>query len=344
MQSLAITSIGETAFKTVEAPEPRADEVLIDVGCVGLCGSDLNTFSGVNPLANLPRIPGHEIGGTIRQIGAQVPQEFAVGKQAVVIPYSACERCSACRKGRTNACKHNQTLGVQRDGGMSKQIAVPHSHVIMNDRLSMRDLALVEPLSVGFHAVRRGTVSSDDTVVILGAGMIGVGAILGALAAGAKVIAAEISESKHATLATLGVLEVINPIKEDLAARIAELTDGHGADVVIEAVGLPETFRSAVDLACFAGRVVYVGYAKSEVSYNTTLFNLKELDILGSRNATRSDFEAVIHFLEAHPRLSEQLISRVFPWTSADQAFGYWDANRQNTFKIMIDMQESANA
>lgn len=343
MQALTITAIAETAFQTVETPQPGAGDVLLQVGCVGLCGSDLNTFRGLNPLAGLPRIPGHEISGTILQTGSDVPSEFAIGARCLVVPYTACGTCSACRRGRTNACKHNQTLGVQRDGGMSTQIVVPYSHIILNNQLSMRDLALVEPLSVGFHAVRRGSATPEDTVVVLGAGMIGVGAILGALALGARVIAVEVSETKHATLAALGVHEVINPMREDLAARIAELTEGHGADVVIEAVGLPETFRSAVDLASFAGRVVYVGYAKAEVSYDTTLFNLKELDILGSRNAERADFAAVVDFLEARPDLSANLISRVFPWAEADQAFGYWDSNRHETFKIMIDMQEAAN-
>ncbi|TCL10308.1 threonine dehydrogenase-like Zn-dependent dehydrogenase [Shimia isoporae] len=344
MRALAITSIGRTAFQSVEPPRPRPDEVLLKVGVVGLCGSDLNTFRGANPLANLPRVPGHEIGGTILQAGEDVPTETSmVGRRAVVIPYTACGRCSACRQSRTNACKHNQTLGVQRDGGMATQIAVPHTHLILNDKLPMRDLALVEPLSVGFHAVRRGAVCEGDTVVVLGAGMIGVGAILGAIAAGARVIAVEISDSKRETLSSMGADAVINPVREDLSARIEELTNGHGADVVIEAVGLPETFRSAIDLACFAGRVVYVGYAKTEVSYNTALFNLKELDILGSRNANRVDFEAVIEFLEKSPDMSRQLVSKVFLWSEADQAFGHWEANRHDTFKILVDMQGAEN-
>ncbi|MGR3712862.1 MAG: zinc-binding alcohol dehydrogenase family protein [Shimia sp.] len=344
MQALAITSIGETAFQSVETPRPGNGDVLLDVGCVGLCGSDLNTFKGMNPLATLPRIPGHEIGGTILDVGPDVPSTFARGTRAVVVPYTACGKCSACKNGRPNACKHNQTLGVQRDGGMADRLVVPHTHLILNDHLSLRELALVEPLSVGFHAVTRGSVASGDAVVVLGAGMIGLGAILGALAKGAQVIVVEISESKRTMLKALGVHDVVNPTTENLSDSVANLTGGHGADVVIEAVGLPETFRSAVDLACFSGRIVYVGYAKSEVSYNTALFNLKELDIMGSRNATRTDFEAVIAFLEINPNLSDQLISRVFSWADAEQAFGYWDANRQNTFKVMIDMQDQKHA
>lgn len=339
MQALVITSVGETAFKTVAEPEVRPQDVLLDISYVGLCGSDLNTFNGLNPLTTLPRIPGHEIGGRIIGAGSKVPPEFQNGRAAIVIPYTTCGTCSACRSGRANACRYNETLGVQREGGMSAQIAVPHDRLILNETLSDRALALVEPLSVGFHAVARGRVCQNDTVLVLGAGMIGIGAILGALAQGATVIVSEVSETKREALQALGVARVINPHTEDLGAVIDAMTEGHGCDVVIEAVGMPETFRSAIDLACFGGRVVYVGYAKSEVAYNTSLFNLKELDILGSRNATRTDFEAVIACLETNPDLEDRLISRVFPWAEADKAFPYWQANRQETFKVLIDMK-----
>ncbi|MEH6833176.1 MULTISPECIES: zinc-binding alcohol dehydrogenase family protein [Falsihalocynthiibacter] len=340
MRALVIEKIGQAGFREIDAPQPKADEVLIDVKHVGLCGSDLNTFRGTNPLSKLPRIPGHEIGGVIRSAGSEVPIEFSNGASVIVIPYSTCGKCSSCLNGRENACKYNETLGVQKDGGMSTSIVVHHDRLIRNDQLIPAHLALVEPLSVGFHAVARGRVSEKDTVVVLGGGMIGVGAMLGAKARGARVIAVEVSEEKHAPLLKLGVDYVINPTKEDLEKTLATLTNGNGADVVVEAVGLPETFRAAIDLVCFSGRVVYVGYAKSEVSYNTSLFNLKELDILGSRNATRTDFDAVIAFISGQEELASSLISRVFAWAEADLAFEYWEANRNKTFKVMIDLEE----
>lgn len=222
---------------------------------------------------------------------------------------------------------------------MCEQIAVRHDRLILNESLSLPHMALVEPLSVGFHAAARGRITAQDIVVVIGGGMIGVGAILGARARGARVIAVEVSETKHAALRALGAEMVLNPITHNLADCLNDLTDGHGPSVTIEAVGLPETFRAAVDLVGFSGRVVYVGYAKTEVSYDTTLFNLKELDIMGSRNATRADFEAVIEFLEHTPHIADSLISRVFSWAEAEQAFDYWDANRNETFKIMIDFR-----
>ncbi|WP_226781683.1 zinc-binding alcohol dehydrogenase family protein [Oceaniglobus trochenteri] len=338
MEALVITDIGSTEIREVDSPVCDPDGVILSVGHVGLCGSDLNTYSGLNPLVSLPRIPGHEIGGTIIERGADVPEAFALGKSAIVIPYTTCGACSSCQADRPNACRYNRTLGVQQDGGMSALLKIRHDRLILNDTLPAPQLSLVEPLSVGFHAVARGRVAKGETVVVLGGGMIGVGAMLGALAHDAKVIMVEVSESKRQTLLDLGAHAVINPETMDLADQVSKHTDGQGPDVVIEAVGLPQTFRSAVDLASYAGRVVYVGYAKEEVSYNTSLFNLKELDIMGSRNATRTDFEEVITFLESNPSAGNMLISRTFPWSQAQNSFQHWKENRNETFKVIIDV------
>ncbi|MEV8467646.1 zinc-binding alcohol dehydrogenase family protein [Fluviibacterium sp. DFM31] len=337
MKSLAIDTVGHTTFLDRPAPTPGPGEVLVDVRVVGLCGSDLSTFNGANPLVELPRVPGHEIGGAVLETGAGVGGELRPGAHVVVVPYTACGTCPACLRDRPNACQFNQTLGVQRDGGLCDRIVVPADRLIVNDRLGLRQLALVEPLSVGFHAVARGEVEATDTVLVLGGGMIGVGAVLGALARGARVIVSEISAAKSEILRQLGATAVLNPLQGDLEAKLEELTGGRGADVIIEAAGVAQTFRQAVDLAPFTGRIVYIGYTKSEVAYETKFFNLKELDIRGSRNATRADFDAVIAYLEHHQDLADLLVTKVFPWNRATEAFDHWTANRDETFKIMID-------
>jgi threonine dehydrogenase-like Zn-dependent dehydrogenase len=338
MKALAITAPGRAAFVDVPEPEPGPGEVLLAVRHVGLCGSDLNTFLGRNPLVALPRIPGHEISATILGKGAGVPEAFAPGRGVIVIPYTTCGRCTSCRAGRENACRYNRTLGVQQDGGLGERLRVHHDRLILDDALPEESRALVEPLSVGFHAVRRGRVAAGETVLVLGAGMIGTGVILGARAAGARVIVSDVAEEKRPLLARLGVTEFVNPERQDLAAAIAALTDDQGADVVVEAVGLPATFRAAIDLAAFAGRVVYVGYAKEAVSYDTSRFNLKELDIMGSRNATRADFDAVVAFLAAHPEIADAVITRRFPWPDADGALDFWQSHRPETMKIVISL------
>ena len=336
MQALLIDGLESCRMEQVAEPRPGPGEVLVDVRHIGLCGSDLATFTGLNPLVSLPRIPGHELGVEILEPGPDVPADYAPGRRAIVMPYTACGTCSACRAGRVNACRHNRTLGVQQDGGLSERFVLPFGKLILNDRLAPRHLALVEPLSVGFHAVERGRISQGDTVVVLGCGMIGMGAVIGAVARGARVIAVDYGE-KTRIARSFGAAHSIDPGTEDVFARVAELTGGHGADVVVEAVGLPATFTQAIDLVCFAGRVVYIGYSKAPVSYETRFFNLKELDILGSRNALRSDFDAVIAWMEARETPLDVLITRIFPFAEATDALPTWVRERATTLKFLIE-------
>lgn len=337
MKALMIEGVERCALHDVPEPAPGFGEVLLDVRHIGLCGSDFSTFTGRNPLVALPRIPGHEIGAEIVCVGAGVPAEYAPGKRVVVVPYTACGQCTSCRQGRVNACKSNRTLGVQQDGGLAERIVTPWRKLILNDTLAPRHLALVEPLSVGFHAVARGRVAAKDRVVVLGCGMIGMGALIGASARGASVVAVDVSPSKFDLARRYGAGHVIDASKEDVAARIAELTDDDGADVVIEAVGAPETFTQAIDLVCFGGRVVYIGYCKAPVSYDTKVFNLKELDIMGSRNATAQDFADVVAWLEGLATPPDDLITRVFRFEDAAQALPHWVRERADTLKLVIE-------
>jgi threonine dehydrogenase-like Zn-dependent dehydrogenase len=337
MKALKIEGMERCVFHDVAEPAPGPGEVLIDVRHVGLCGSDLATFTGLNPLVALPRIPGHEIGAEIICTGADVPAEYAPGRRVIAVPYTACGTCTSCRQGRVNACRFNRTLGVQQDGGLSEKFVLPWRKLILNDKLAPRHLALVEPLSVGFHAVARGRIASADRVVVIGCGMIGMGAIIGAAARGATVIAIDVSASKLEFATRWGAAHIIDSAREDVAARVADLTGGDGADVVIEAVGLPATFTQAIDIVCFCGRVVYIGYCKAPVAYDTKFFNLKELDIMGSRNATAEDFCAVIAYLEGRDRAPDDLISKVFPFSDAEQALPHWVKERASTLKIVIE-------
>ncbi|HRK23625.1 MAG TPA: zinc-binding alcohol dehydrogenase family protein [Beijerinckiaceae bacterium] len=337
MKALRIEAEGIARFADVPRRAPGAGDVRVRVRHVGLCGSDLNTFRGLNPLVQLPRIPGHEIGGVIVEAGAGVGPEYRPGRHVIVLPYTTCGTCSSCRKGRFNACRYNRTLGVQQDGGLAEEIVLATDKLILNDTLEPRFLALVEPLSVGFHAVARGEVGSGDRVVVLGCGMIGMGIVIAAAARGAEVIAVDPSDDKTALALSFGARHALNPERDDIAAGVAALTGGDGADVAFEAVGLPATFTQAIDLACFAGRIVYVGYAKAPVSYQTQMFNLKELNIMGSRNATRADFEAVIAHLATIGSAADRLISRIIPFAEAESALPYWSQNR-DVVKIIIEV------
>ncbi len=320
-------------------PKIQEGDVLLRIERIGLCGSDLTTFRGLNPLVNYPRIPGHEIAATIVEIGNSVPAHLQPGWLVTVVPYTTCGRCASCRANRHNACQFNQTLGVQRDGALTEFIAVPWQKIIYSPKLAAQDYALVEPLSVGFHAVARGRVSAADTVAVFGAGMIGLGAIAGAaLRQNARVIAVDLDDQKLALAQKAGAAEVINSKTENLHDRLKDLTDGAGPDVIIEAVGASETFVAAINEVSFSGRVVYIGYAKQPVAYETKFFVLKELDILGSRNALPGDFENVIRMLELGRYPVAQTITRVVPFPQTGEALREWSFNPSTTTKIHVTL------
>lgn len=337
MKVLRIHSPGTAGFGERPCPVPREDEVLLRLCRVGFCGSDLNTFRGLNPLVSYPRVPGHEIAGEIIAGGRDVPGFLAPGMIVTALPYTACGRCSACRTGRTNACERNQTLGVQRDGACAEYVTLPWEKIVTAPKLAELQLALVEPLSVGFHAVDRGRVKSSDTVLVFGCGMIGLGVVAAAgLERGARVIAVDVDDAKLALARRCGASEVVNTGKSGLTETVLDLTGGAGADVTVEAVGLPRTFQAAVELAAFAGRVVYIGYAREPVCYESKYFVMKELDILGSRNATRADFEGVIGMLERGRYPAESTVTRTTSFDRGADALDEWSCNPAVVTKIHL--------
>ena len=339
MKALVISKAGQTSCVDRPKPQPAPGEVLLQVKRLGYCGTDLNTFRGFNPLVMYPRIPGHEIAAVIAGIASGVPPQFKVGMETTVLPYTTCGKCPPCCSGRKNACRDNQTLGVQRDGALTEFIAVPWEKLVRSEQLSLAEHALVEPLSVGFHAVERGQVSSADTVLVIGCGMIGLGAISGAaLLRGARVIAVDVDDAKLGLAQKAGAAEAINSKTEDLHDKLQALTNGDGPDVVIEAVGLPATFRAAVDEVSFAGRVVYIGYAKEAVSYETKYFVMKELEIRGSRNATVQNFADVIKVLESGRYPVGETITRTVPFAEAGVALAGWAADPSCITKIHVEM------
>jgi 2-desacetyl-2-hydroxyethyl bacteriochlorophyllide A dehydrogenase len=338
MIALFINKPGEVVLGDVAKPEPGPGEVLVRVRLAGLCGTDLSTFRGKNPLVSYPRIPGHEVAATVESTASEVPDCIRPGMAVTVSPYTACGRCASCRRGRPNACRNNQTLGVQRDGAITEFVVVPWQKVHQADGLSLRELCLVEPLSVGFHAADRGRVTAADTVAVFGCGAIGLGAIAGASFRGANTIAVDVDDAKLALAQKAGAQHTINSREKDLAECMREFTGGDGPDVIIEAVGLPATFTQAVEQVAFTGRVVYIGYAKEPVSYETRLFIQKELDILGSRNATPRDFDIVAAMLRDQRFPVDEAITTVTPLENAGRTLREWDKNPAAFNKIMVEI------
>lgn len=336
MKAIQIPAPADLRVVDIEKPEVKSGEVLLKIKYVGFCGSDLNTFLGRNPMVKLPVIPGHEVGATIEAVGTDVPAGFMADMPVTVNPYTNCGTCAACRNGRVNACEHNETFGVQRNGAMSEYLSLPWQKVIPADGISPRDCALIEPMSVGFHAVSRGQITDIDTVLVIGCGMIGIGAIVRAALRGATVIAVDLDDEKLALAKRIGADYTINSKTENLHKRLQIITNGLGPDVVIEAVGSPSTYIMAVNEVAFTGRVVCIGYAKSEVTFQTKYFVQKELDIRGSRNALPEDFRAVVRYLQQGDCPLEEFISNIVHPEEALNAMQQWSAAPGKVFRILV--------
>lgn len=338
MKAFAIKEKGVVEAIEINEPKMGPSDILLEVHYLGLCGSDLNSYRGLMPLVTLPRVPGHEISGVIINKGNQVPDSIHVGDLATVSPYTNCGVCPACRQGRVNTCEFNQTLGVQRDGALTQRIAVPYEKIFTSKTLSLKELVLIEPMSVGYHGANRGNVSETDTVMVLGCGTIGMGALCAVVRKGSTVIGVDIDDSKLAQAKKFGAQITINSAKENVKEAINKITGNEGVSVAIEAAGTPVTFTTALDCVSFAGRVVTIGYSKHDVGINTQLIVRKELNIFGSRNALRV-FPSVINMFERKEQPFTDMITKIFPFNKVPEAFKYWDENTGTVSKILIDVK-----
>ncbi|MFB3882383.1 MAG: zinc-binding dehydrogenase [Armatimonadota bacterium] len=335
MRAISLRGPGQVDIVEIAEPTVGEEEVLVEVHCVGLCGSDLNAYRGTSPMVTYPRVPGHEVGGVVVGKGERVPETIPQGARVTVSPYSECGSCPACRAGRPNCCQFNQTLGVQRDGALTERIAIHHSKVFASERLTVEELALVEPLGVGYHAANRGRVVAGDTVLVLGCGTVGLGAIAAAATKGAEVIALDVDGAKLELARKLGAGHSINSEREDPIGRVGALTSREGVSVAVEAVGAAATYRLAVEAVAFAGRVVCVGYAKEDVPLPTRVFVSKELDVLGSRNSL-GVFPSVIRMLEERERPFTEMITSEIPFAETGRAFAEWAAAPGEFAKILV--------
>jgi len=338
MKAFSLSDIKELRPSILPEPIMGPRDVLVEVHYIGLCGTDLNAYRGLMPLVRLPRVPGHEVGGVIIDKGAEVPGSVKLGARATVSPYTSCGSCPSCRNARPNSCEFNETLGVQRDGALTERIAVPYDCVFSSNILSLQELALVEPFSVGYHATNRGGVRETDSVLVLGCGTIGMGALLAAVRKGASVIAVDIDDNKLAQARKFGASATVNASTADALTHIRRLTNGDGPSIVIEAAGTQATYQMAVDAVSFSGRVVLIGYPKGMVSIEAPLLVRKEVDIYGSRNALRV-FPAVISMFERREKPFTDLITRTFPFEEAPEAFAFWDLHPGQVSKLLVDVR-----
>lgn len=335
MKALSIDRPGLAQLVDRSHPVAGPGEVLLQVAFAGLCGTDLSTFLGKNPNVEYPRVIGHEISGRVVETGPGVEAHWQ-GVAAAVSPYKNCGACPACRLGRPNACRSNETLGVQRDGALAEFAAVPASRLVPSPSLPLDVLALVEPFAIGMHAVRRTEVTSRDTVLVLGCGGVGAGAIAGAAALGAHVIGLDLDADKLEQARRLGAWATVDG-RSDVARQVHALTGGDGPSVVIEAVGSPATYRLALELVAPCGRIGCVGWLKGYVPLEARLIVLKEVTILGSRNAT-DELAAVVTLFESGTVDPRALVTHQVDLEAAPAMLAQWADAPAKVGKILVSV------
>ena len=292
MRALVIHHPGNISIQQMPEPELMKGWALIRPTLVGICGSDIHAYTGHQPFAKYPVIPGHEIVGRVEAVseemrdtiplGRSVPATLEIGSRVVVDPAVPCGKCCACKRGRYNACVNQQVIGVHIHGGAAELVAVPKdSCVPVPDAISDEAAAVIEPLSIGLQACRRGRVNVGEYVVIVGGGPIGLCVLLQAQAIRAKCAVVEPEPARRAKAHELGAEVVVSP--EQAQEAIAQWAPDACPDVVVEAAGTPTTLRQAIDLAGAAGRVVVLGFWPSDISIEGPSIVRKELEIIGSR-------------------------------------------------------------
>lgn len=336
MKNVKILEPGKIEITESSKPVLSEGNAILKILYGGICGSDLGSYKGTFLYAKYPLIPGHEFSGEIVEVG-----ENSYGLKTGMIvtgnPYFNCGHCYSCRRGLVNCCTSNETLGCQRDGAFREYFEMPVERIYDGQGVSAKELALIEPFCISYHAAKRGHVSAGDKVLVVGAGTIGHLAALAAKMMGAEVYLSDVSQKKLDLAAGLGLAgTILNTGNDEFLAKVEELTGGDGFDVCIEAVGLPSTFQNCIDAAAFRGRVVIVGVGKQSLDFFYTTLQKKELDVYGSRNAMKEDFLELIGFVREKKVDLSSIVSKVYDFTDADKAFKDMAENGSELLKLML--------
>ncbi|WFF40051.1 zinc-binding alcohol dehydrogenase family protein [Salinicola endophyticus] len=341
MQVVVCSRPGEMALVERPTPPLAPGEARVAIRRIGICGTDIHAFGGNQPYFEYPRVLGHELAGEVVAVADDVDPAL-VGQAVYVIPYLHCGECRACRQGRTNCCQALEVIGVHRDGGMAQTLNVPVTHLVAVPTLSPEALALVECQAIGAHAVRRAQVAADELVVVVGAGPIGIGVLQVAKSCGARVAMVDTNRERLALCReTLGA-DAVWHADDDVVARIEALNAGALADVVFDATGNPKAMNRGFDFAGHGGRYVLVSVVKAEISFSDPDFHKKELTLLGSRNATREDFEHVTQLMAEGRLQTAPLITHRGRLESLPTLMPQWCAPGSGVIKAMVTLEDDA--
>jgi alcohol dehydrogenase len=322
-----------------EPSPPREGEALARVHNVGICGTDISGYLGKMPFFSYPRIPGHELGVEIVALGAG-SGDLAVGDRCSVEPYLNCQECSACRRGHSNCCENNQTLGVHCDGGLRPYYLLPARKLHVSTKLSFEQLALVETLAIGCHAISRANPVAGESILVIGAGPIGLSVVEFAKLSGAETIVMDVNPQRlEFCQRAMGIRKTIIP-KGDSSDedRLKELTlDGSWPAVVVDATGNNKSMSHALNYCAFGGRVVYVGITQAELAFHhAPVLHRRELTLMASRNALPADFTRIIRLIEEGRLDTRPWITHRIPFAELPGSFQALTKPETGVIKAMV--------
>ncbi len=336
MKSIICMKPGELILSQTNKPIPLAGEVLLKIRCIGVCGTDIHAYGGNQPFFSYPRVLGHELAGDIVQLGEGV--DLPLGSAAYVVPYLECGQCIACVNNKPNCCTNIEVIGVHRDGGMCEYLAVPADHVVITNDVPYEELAIVECLAIGAHAVRRASINEDDTVMVLGAGPIGLGAAQFSKVAGAKTFIADVNNERLSFCDKEFNFDAQIDCKLDVQEQLSALTNGDMPTVIIDATGNPKAMESTFGWLAHGGRIVFVSVVKADISFNDPEFHKRETTLLGSRNATKEDFEHVVNCMRTGKVKSGNLVTHRTSFNDFIDTFPEWVKPASGVIKAIIEV------
>lgn len=337
MEVLICTEPGKFEYSNIAAPVLQPGYAMLQIKRIGICGTDLHAYKGTQPYFNYPRILGHELAADLIEAGGA--EGFIPGEAVTIIPYFNCGTCIACRNGKPNCCTGIKVCGVHIDGGMVDYLSVPAYALVKSNGLSYDELALVEPLAIGAHGVRRANVQKDEFVLVIGAGPIGLGTMEFAGIAGAKVIALDINDQRlQFCKEKLKVAYTINASTEDVLEKIKEITDNDMPMVVIDATGSQKAINTALQYLAHGGRFVLIGLQKEAISFSHPEFHKREATLMSSRNATREDFEKVIDAMKKGLVDPTTYITHRVKFNGVKEVFESWLDPAGGVIKAMVEM------
>ena len=339
MKAIQITNPGEIKIVEKDMPKAQKGEALLKVLYCGICGADVASYTGNQPFTTYPRIPGHEFSAQIVEI-PENSKGLKAGDIVTCNPYFNCGACYACKRGIVNACHDNQTMGVQRDGSFQEYITMPVERIIDGKGLTAKELTLIEPFSISCHALSRAEVKSGDNLLIMGAGPIGLFALMKAKAMGARALIADMLESRLNLAKEYGAYCTVHVKATDIHTACDEFTNGNGFDVCVEACGAPETFLSCISEAAHGANIILIGNGKRETTFVHSVILKKELNIFGSRNAFTKDFEELIDLVASKKADVLKMVSGIYPKENAKDAFEALSHNDGTLAKLLIEFGE----